>query len=83
LGAWLLERLWRGSSTPAVNDSIECACMVVYIVAVVPELVTDGLSAASPCSKYRLLPGYALLLWTCTVYAVTVAVRFREQRLAT
>jgi hypothetical protein len=81
-GAWLLERLWRRSGTLAALDSIECACMVVYIVAVVPELVTDGLGAASPGSTDRLLLGYALLLWTCMVYAVTLAVRFREQRLA-
>lgn len=81
VGAWLLARLWRRSNRPAVPDSTECAFLIVYLVAVVPELVTSGLGAVSPGSTDRLLLGYPLLLWTCVVYAVTLVARFREQRL--
>ena len=81
VGAWLLARLWRRSNRPSVQDSTECAILIVYLVAVVPELVTSGLGAVSPGSTDRLLLGYPLLLWTCVVYAVTLVARFREQRL--
>ena len=76
---WLLIRLRRTSTIENSSDLTECAAMTVYIVAVVPELVTDGLSAVRHLDRGHLLPGYSLLLWTCVVYGFTLAVRLGEQ----
>lgn len=78
-GAWLLTRLWRQKAMPVELDRVECACLAIYFVTVLPELVTNGVNAMSPGSTDRLLLGYPLLLWVCVVYAVTLVVRFRGQ----
>jgi hypothetical protein len=79
-GAWLLVRLSRQRALPVDLDRTECACVAIYIVTVLPELVTNGVNAMSPGSTDRLLLGYPLLLWSCVAYAVTLVVRFRAQR---
>lgn len=79
VGAWLLARLWHKKETRIVPDRSECAFMTIYIVTVLPELVTNGVNAMSPGSTDRLLLGYPLLGWTCAVYAVTLFLRFRSR----
>jgi len=80
VGGWLLMRLLRKPAGAIRTDVAECAFMITYIVAILPELVTDALSAANPNADGRLLPGYGLLLWTCVAYGITLVLRLREAR---
>jgi hypothetical protein len=75
VGVWLLKRRWLRALDNDAADHAVYAMMIVYLVAVVPELVSDAVSILSPEFADRPLAGYGLLLWTCVVYAVALRVR--------
>lgn len=80
IGAWAMIRLARTAGWPEDLDRVSCVCMVLYVVAVLPELVTDFIDALDPATTGRLLPGFALLLVTCLTCIAGLVMAFSARR---